>query len=162
MNKSIKAKIIKLSPLIIVYFLFLIKFISNLDYEAIIILIVLIPLIVYIFNKDLKIERILRYFLYLSIAGLAVYIYNLFLMAQHWLSFCIRNYANGDYSLATIWSFLKSVQFYIYDLKYLIYVGIIFLAIKNKKREMASLLPMAKYFGLILTGVVILSMFLFI
>jgi|GEM_PF-2054591 len=162
MNKSIKAKITKLSPLIIVYFLFLIKFISNLDYEAVIVLIALIPLIVYIFNKDPKIERILRYFLYLSVAGLAVYIYDLFLMAQHWFFFCIRNYADGDYSIATIWSFLKSVQFYIYDLKYLIYVGIIFLAIKNKKREMASLLPMAKYFGLILTGVVILFMLLFI
>ena len=103
-------------------------FLGNGDYETIIILTASIPFIVYIFNKDQKIEKILRYVLYLFIIGLIIYLIDLFTVSYSWFFFSLRNYDN-----ATVWGVLKWNWFFIYNLKYLIYIGIIFLAIKNKK-----------------------------
>lgn len=103
-------------------------FLGNGDYETIIILTASIPFIVYIFNKDPKIEKILRYVLYLFIIGLIIYLIDLFTVSYSWFSFCLRNYEN-----ATVWNALKWNWFFIYNLKYLIYIGILFLAVKNKK-----------------------------
>ena len=130
--KITKTIILKTLPLIILYFLFIIKFLNNIDYEAIIILTASIILAIYIFNKDKKIEKVLCYILYLFIAGFIIYLINLFFISYDWFYFCSRNYYNE-----TTFSILKNNQFFIYNFKYLIYIGIIFLAIKNKKYNSA-------------------------
>lgn len=127
MDKLKKETIFKILPLVILYFLFIVTFLTNSDYEAIITITAAIPFTVYIFNKDPKLELVLRRVLYAFIAGLLAYIISLFLIDYNWFLFCQRNY----YAEST-WEIFKWNQFFIYDLKYLIYIGIIFLAIKNK------------------------------
>ena len=133
MIKLTQTTIYKISPLIILYSFFMITFLNKSDYEAIIALTASIPLIVYIFNKNPKVEKILRYVLYLFIIGLIIHLINLFTVSCSWFSFCLRNYDN-----ATVWSVLKWNWFFIYNFKYLIYIGIIFLALKNKKEIRAK------------------------
>lgn len=128
MNNLTKKTISKFLPLIILYIIFIATFLGNGNYESIITLTAAIPLIVYIFNKNPKIEKKLRYVLYLFSLGLLVYLITLLIGDYRWFSFCLRNYYNE-----TPWNILKWNQFFIYDLKYLIYIGIIFLALKNKK-----------------------------
>jgi len=125
---TFKQLFFKVLPLIIIYLLFIATFLGESNYEAIIALTASIPLIFYVFNKDLKIEKILLYILYVFAVALFIYFITLIINDYHWFSFCLRNYYNE-----TIWSTFKWNQFFIYDLKYLIYIGVIFLAIKNKK-----------------------------
>lgn len=127
MTNLIKATISKFLPLVILYLLFIATFLGNSDYEAIITLTAAIPLAVYIFNKDSKVERVLRYILYVFAAGLIIYIINLFLIDYNWFLFCQRNYY-----AESIWGIFKWNNFFIYDLKYLVYIGVIFLVLKDK------------------------------
>ncbi|MEI7424820.1 MAG: hypothetical protein WCK10_01730 [Candidatus Staskawiczbacteria bacterium] len=128
MPKSIKEIIFKILPLIVLYILFIVMFLANSDYEYIITLTAAIPFVVYIFNKDPKIELILRRVLYAFVAGLVVYIISRCIMDYNWFLFCQRNYY-----AESAWGIFKWNKFFIYDLKYLIYIGIIFLAVRSKK-----------------------------
>lgn len=127
MNAILKSFVIKLLPLIIFYLCFVAILLNGSNYEVIITLTAVIPLVVYIFSKDPKIELILRWVLYIFAIALVVYLISLLMMDYRWFGFCQRNYYAESY-----WGILKWNQFFIYDLKYLIYIGIIFLALKNK------------------------------
>lgn len=115
---------VKIIPLILLYLCLVALFIENLNYEAIITLTAGIPLLVYIFNKDLKIELILRWVLYVIGVGVIIYITQLFSSGYHWSLFCQR-YSD--------WCASRWEGFFYQDLKYLIYLGVIFLAVRNKK-----------------------------
>jgi len=132
MNKSLKSitpAIIKIIPLILLYFCFLALFLNSANYEAIITLTLSIPLIIYIFNKDPKVEFILRWILYILAIGLVVYVVNLFLMDYRLFSFMKRTAYNENTG-----SILKWNQYFYYHFQYLIYMGIILLALKNNKK----------------------------
>lgn len=130
MNKLTKEIVFKFLPLIILYLLITVMFLEKSEFEFMITLTASIPLIVYIFNVNPKVEKILRYVLYVFSFGLLIYLITLLPSDYRWFLFCLRNYYNE-----TIWSTLKWNQFFIYDLKYLIYLGIIVLAVKNKKAK---------------------------
>lgn len=72
MNSPIKTIISKFLPLVILYMLIMVMFLENNDYESIITITLSIPLVIYIFNKDPKVEFILRRILYVLTVGLVV------------------------------------------------------------------------------------------
>ncbi len=115
-------------PLILLYLCFITLFLSSLNYEAIITLTASIPLIVYIFNKDSKVEFILRWILYAFVIGLIIYVANLFITDHRFFSFIKRNGYNESTS-----GILKWNQYFYYHFQYLVYIGITFLALKIKK-----------------------------
>lgn len=126
MNQLIKTSVTKLFPLAVLYLLIMVMFLGESSYEAMITITAAIPLVIYIFNKDVKVATVLKGLLYIFSAGLIVYLYNLLLIDTNWFYFCQRNY----YAEST-WGILKWNNFFINDLKYLIYLGVIFLAIKT-------------------------------
>lgn len=128
MDKITKEIILKFLPLAILYLLIMVMFLAKSEFEFIITLTASIPFTIYILNTNSKIEKILRYILYVFGLGLSIYLITLLQGDYRWFLFCLRKYFNE-----TVWSTLKWNQFFVYDLKYLIYIGIIVLAIKNKK-----------------------------
>ena len=128
MNNQIKQTIYKILPLIILYVFLMIIFLDRSDYEIMFTLTAAIPFIAYIFNKDPKIERVLRYVLYLLIIYLIIRLKGLFSLSYSWMLFCLSYYED-----ATVWDVLKWEWFFICYLQYLIYIGIVFLAVKHKK-----------------------------
>ena len=139
MFKLSKFTIYKLLPLVILYLLLIISFIGRSDYEYLIVLIAAIPLIAYIFTEDSKLKKYLQYVLYLLAAGIIAYwvfwSYGLIWgMFNGYFSFpwqpCFFSGCHGE----NTWEiFIESAIFQV-DLKILFYLGIIYLAIKNKNR----------------------------
>lgn len=139
MFKLSKATIYKILPLAVLYLLFLISFLGNSDYELLIVLIATIPLIAYIFTEDGKLKKYIQYVLYLFVAGIIAYwifgsygyIWSIFngYFTFSWPScFFTGCYGESGWNL-----FIQSGLFQ-GDLKVLFYLGIIYLAIKNKNR----------------------------
>lgn len=126
MNQLIKTNVTKFLPLVILYLLIMVMFLGESSYEAMITITAAIPLVVYIFNKDVKVAVVLKCLLYIFSAALIFYLYNLIMIDTNWFYFCQRNY----YAEST-WGILKWNNFFVNDLKYLIYLGVIFLAIKT-------------------------------
>lgn len=131
--------LIKILPLAILYLLFIISFLRNSDYELLIVLIAAIPLIAYIFTEDSKLKKYLQYVLYLFIIGIVIYwifgsygwVWSLF---HGYFSFPGSTcYFTGCYG-ETGWNIFIQSGFFLGDLKVLFYLGIIYLAIKNKNR----------------------------
>jgi len=125
-----KKQLTKLIPLILLYLSTMALLLMGSNYELIITITASVPLIVYMFNKNTKIDRILKYILYIFVATLLVYLINRLIWDYRWLQ------ASQDiFHFESEWSALRWNQFFIYDLKYLIYIGIIFLAVRSKKYE---------------------------
>lgn len=139
MLKLRKATIYKLLPLAILYLLLVISFLGNSDYELLIVLIAVIPLIAYIFTEDNKLKKYLQYVLYLFVAGIIAYwifgsygwVWSIFhgYFTFSWPS-CFFTGCYGE----TGWNVFIQSGFFQGDLKVLFYLGIIYLAIKNKNR----------------------------
>lgn len=139
MLKLSKATIYKLLPLAILYLLLIISFLGRSDYEYLIVLIAAIPLIAFIFTEDSKIKKYLQYVLYFFVAGIVAYwvfgSYGLIWgMFNGYFSFPWQScFFDGCYGENTWDIFIQSGIFQV-DLKILFYLGIIYLAIKNKNR----------------------------
>ncbi len=139
MLKLSKATIHKLLPLAILYLLLIISFLGNSDYELLIILIAAVPLIVYIFTEDNKLKKYLQYVLYLFVAGIVTYwilgsygwVWSIFhgYFTFSWPS-CFFTGCYGE----TGWNVFIQSGVFQGDLKVLFYLGVIYLAIKNKNR----------------------------
>ena len=139
MLKLSKATIHKLLPLAILYLLLIISFLENSDYELLIVLIAAVPLIVYIFTEDNKLKKYLQYVLYLFVAGIVTYwifgsygwVWSIFhgYFSLPWSS-CFVTGCYGE----TGWNVFIQSGIFQGDLKVLFYLGIIYLAIKNKNR----------------------------
>lgn len=139
MLKLSKATIYKLLPLAVLYFLLIISLLGNSDYELLIVLIAAIPLIAYIFTEDGKLKKYLQYVLYLFVAGIIAYwifgsygyIWSIFhgYFTFSWPS-CFFTGCYGE----TGWNVFIQSGVFQGDLKVLFYLGIIYLAIKNKNR----------------------------
>jgi len=139
MNKLSKATIYKILPLAILYLLFIISFLGNGDYKSIIILTAAIPLAIYIFTEDNKLKKYLQYVLYLFVVGLVIY---WIFWSYGWVWSMFHGYFSlpgsscfftGCYG-ETGWNVFIQSGFFQGDLKVLFYLGIIYLAIKNKNR----------------------------
>jgi hypothetical protein len=134
-----KSLVIKLLPLIILYLLFIISFLGNSDYKSIIILTAVIPLAIYILTENSKLKRYLQYLLYFFIAGLVTY----WVFGSYGLIWGMFNgyfpfpwqscFFDGCYGENTWNMFIQSGLFQV-DLMISLYLGIIYLAIKNKNR----------------------------
>ncbi len=139
MFKLSKAIIYKILPLAILYLLFIIYFLGNGDFELLIVLIAAIPLIAYIFTDDSKLKKYLQYILYLFIVGLVIY----WIFGSYgWVWSMFHGYFSlpgstcyftGCYE-ETGWNVFIQSGLFQGDLKVLFYLGIIYLAIKNKNR----------------------------
>ncbi len=139
MLKLSKATIYKLLPLAILYLLLIISFLGRSDYEYLIVLIAAIPLIAYIFTEDNKLKKYLQYVLYLFVAGIIAYwifgsygyVWSIFhgYFTFSWPS-CFFTGCYGE----TGWNLFIQSGIFQGDLKVLFYLGIIYLAIKNKNR----------------------------
>jgi len=125
-----KKQFIKIFPLVLLYLCFILLFLSNSNYESIITLTASIPLASYIFTKNLKAKLILKYVLYTFAIALIIYVINLLISDYHWFQSSQRIFYSEN-----IWDIVKWNQFFIYDLKYLIYLGIIFLSINNNHKS---------------------------
>ncbi len=139
MNKLSKATIYKILPLAILYLLFIISFLGNSDYKSIIILTAAVPLAIYIFAEDSKLKRYLQYVLYLFVAGLVIYwifgsygwVWSLF---HGYFSLPgSRCFFTGCYG-ETGWNIFIQSGLFQGDFMVLFYLGVIYLAIKNKNR----------------------------
>jgi len=142
MNKATKDLIYKILPLAIIYLLFIITFLNNSDYESLIVVLTTIPLIIYIFTNNSKLKNYLKYLLYFFIVGIIIYwitsssgVLNGVLYGYFGLSgsSCIFTGCDGR----TGWEIFTQSALFTVDLKILFYIGIIFLALKNK-RELIS------------------------
>jgi len=139
MFKVSKKTIYNFLPLTILYLMFLISFLENGNYELLIVLIATIPLIAYIFTENSKFKKYLQYVLYLFFIGIIFYwifgsygwMWSLF---HGYFSFSgFSCYFTGCYG-QTGWNiFIQSGLFQV-DLKVVFYLGVIYLAIKNKNR----------------------------
>jgi len=139
MFKLSKATFYKLLPLAILYLLLIISFFGNSDYELLIVLIAAIPLIAYIFTEDGKLKKYLQYVLYLFVVGIIAYwifgsygyIWSIFhgYFSFSWPS-CFFTGCYGE----TGWNVFIQSGVFQGDLKVLFYLGVIYLAIKNKNR----------------------------
>jgi len=139
MLKLSKATIHKLLPLGILYLLLIISFLGKSDYELLTVLIAAVPLIVYIFTEDNKLKKYLQYVLYLFAAGIIAYwifgsygwVWSIFhgYFTFSWPS-CFFTGCYGE----TGWNVFIQSGVFQGDLKVLFYLGIIYLAIKNKNR----------------------------
>ena len=139
MLKLSKTTIYKLLPLVILYLLLMISFLGRSDYEYLIVLMAAIPLIAYIFTEDNKLKKYLQYVLYLFTAGIIAY-------WVFWSYGWVWSIFHGDFTLSGLSCFYKGcygetgwnlfIQSGLFqgDLKVLFYLGIIYLAIKNKNR----------------------------
>lgn len=139
MIKIIKNWILKLLPFIVIYLLFLIRFINDNDYEYLIVLIALAPLIAYIFTEDSKLKKNLQYLLYLFVAGIIIY---WAFGSYGWIS----SIFNGNFTVSgfpcfftgcygeTGWSLFTQSAFFTVDLKIFLYLAVILFAIKSKNR----------------------------
>jgi hypothetical protein len=117
----------------------IINFLGNSNYEALIASLAALPLIVYIFNNDSIVKKYLQYVLYFIVAGLVIY----WIFASYGIVWSIFHgyfsfsgfscFFNGCYGETGSDLFLQSGIF-LGDFKVLFYLGIIFLAIKNKNR----------------------------
>lgn len=140
MFKTTKSWIIKILPLAILYFLLLVTFLGNSDYESLVILMAAIPLIIYIFTNNTDLKKYLQYVLYLFIVGIVIY----------WItsSYGVLNgvlygyFGFGGFSCfftgchgETGWNLFTQSALFTVDLKILFYLAVIFLSIKNKNRE---------------------------
>lgn len=130
----------KILPLAILYFLLLVTFLGNSDYESLIVLVAAIPLIIYIFTNNADLKKYLQYVLYLFIAGIVVYwitssygVLNSVLYGYFGLGgfSCFFTGCHGE----TGWNLFTQSALFTVDLKILFYLAIIFLSIKNKNRE---------------------------
>ena len=138
MTKTIKIWLLKLFPLIIIYLLFLIKFIGNSDYESFIVLLAALPLTIYIFTENIKLKKNLQYLLYFFIVGIIIY----WVFASYGLIWGIFNgqfmfsgfscFFTGCYG-ETGWGLFTQSALFTVDLKVLLYLAVIFLAIKNRR-----------------------------
>lgn len=124
-----KNRLIKLISLIYLYFSIVFLWMTSGDFEAIITMTAAIPLIVYMFNKDPKVTRVLKYILYIFSVVLAVYAIAIFIRDYRWSEFL--KYIPYDGGFGIIESNFVSIQ----ALQYLVYIGIIFLVIKNNKNS---------------------------
>lgn len=139
MFKLFKTTIQKILPLIILYFLFFVSFLENSNYELLVVLIAIVPLITYMFTEDRKLKKYLQYVLYLFVIGIMAYwifgsygwIWSIFhgYFTFSWPS-CFFTGCYGE----TGWNVFVQSGFFQGDLKVLFYLGIIYLAIKNKNR----------------------------
>ncbi|MFA5163247.1 MAG: hypothetical protein WC441_01835 [Patescibacteria group bacterium] len=139
MFKLSKATIYKILPLAILYLLLIISFLGRSDYEYLIVLIAAIPLVAYIFTEDGKLKKYLQYVLYIFVAGIIVYwifgsygwVWSIFhgYFTFSWPS-CFFTGCYGE----TGWNVFIQSGIFQGDLKVLFYLGIIYLAIKNKNR----------------------------
>ena len=139
MFKLSKVKIYKFLSLAILYLLLIISFLEKSNYEMLIVLIAAIPLIAYIFIEDGKLKKYLQYVLYLFVAG--IFVYWIF-----WSYGWVWSIFHGDFTLSglscfytgcygeTGWNLFIQSGLFQGDLKILFYLGIIYLAIKNKNR----------------------------
>ncbi|MEI6529008.1 MAG: hypothetical protein WCN88_01210 [Candidatus Falkowbacteria bacterium] len=139
LNKNINKLLTKILPLIILYLLFIISFLGNSDYELLIVLLAAIPLIIYIFTENGNLKKYLQYLLYLFIIGIIFYwvkdsygyVWSIF---NGYFSFSWPScYFAGCYGETGRNVFIQSGVFY-GDLKVIFYLGVIYLAIKNKNR----------------------------
>lgn len=130
MSNIKKTIIFKFLPLVILYLVVMAMFLGNSNYESILTITLSIPLVIYIFNKNPKVEFVLRWILYIVAIGLVLYLVNLFLMDYRFFSFMKRTAYNEN----TV-SIFKWNQYFYYHFQYLVYIGIIFLAVRNKKNK---------------------------
>jgi len=139
MFKLSKTTIQKILPLIILYFLFFVSFLENSNYELLIVLIATVPLITYIFTEDRKLKKYLQYILYLFVAGIMAY----WIFGSYgWVWSIFHGYFTFPWSSCffmgcygeTGWNVFIQSGVFQGDLKVLFYLGIIYLAIKNKNR----------------------------
>lgn len=131
----------KILPLSILYFLLLVTFLGNSDYESLIVLIAAIPLIIYIFTSNPKLKKYLQYVLYLFIAGIVIYwitssygVLNGVLYGYFGLGgfSCFFTGCHGE----TGWNLFTQSALFTVDFKILFYLAVIFLSIKNNNREL--------------------------
>ena len=143
MQEFSKRIFIKILPLIILYLLFIITFLNNSDYESLIVSLAIIPLIIFIFTNNSKLKKYLKYLLYLFIAGIIIYwitsssgVLNGLLYGYFGLSgsSCLFTGCNGQ----TGWEIFTQSALFTVDLKILFYIGVIFLALKNKSELVAK------------------------
>lgn len=134
-NKFIK----KVLPLVVLYFLLIISFLGNGDYKSIIILTAVIPLSLYIFTEDNKLKKNLQYLLYFIAAGIVIYwafgsyglVWSLFHGYFTFSGFsCFFSGCYGE----TGWNIFIQSGLFQGDLMSLFYLGVIYLAVKNKNR----------------------------
>jgi hypothetical protein len=136
--QEIKKFIFRFLPLIALYLLAIINFLNKSDYEALIVSILAIFLIVHIFNSNDIYKKYLKYLLYLLIIGIIFYwieysyglawsLFNGYLNSYDFSCFFTDCYGETGWTLFTQSSLLNI------DLKILFYIGVIYLAIKTKK-----------------------------
>jgi len=139
MFKLKKATVYKILPLAILYLLFIISFLGNSDYKSIIVLTAAIPLSLYVFTEDGKLKEYLQYLLYFFIAGLLIY---WIFFSYGWIWSLFHGYfAFSGYSCffrgcygETGWNIFIQSGLFQEDFMVLFYLGVIYLAIKNKNR----------------------------
>lgn len=139
MFKLFKNTIYKILPLVILYLLLIISFLGNGDYKSIIILTAVIPLSLYIFTEDNKLKKNVQYLLYFIATGIVIYwvfgsyglVWSLFHGYFTFSGFsCFFTGCYGE----TGWNIFIQSGLFQGDLMSLFYLGVIYLAIKNKNR----------------------------
>lgn len=138
-SREVRSFLVKIIPLVFLYLLAIINFLGNSNYEALVVSLVALPLIIYIFTKDSILKKYLQYLLYLVVIGLIIYwirdsygwIWSLFNGYFGFSGFsCFFTGCYGE----TGWNvFIQSAIFTV-DLKILFYIGIIYLAIRGNKK----------------------------
>ena len=141
-RQEVKSFIFKIIPLAALYLLAVISFLGSSNYEALIVSLAALPLIIYIFNKDSILKKYLQYLLYLVVIGLIIYwirdsygfVWSLFSGYFDFSSFSgFSCFFTGCYG-ETGWNVFIQSGLFTVDLKILFYIGIIYLAIRGNKK----------------------------
>lgn len=142
-SREVKSFIFKIIPLAVLYLLAIINFLGSSNYEALVVSLAALPLVIYIFNNDSVLKKYLQYLLYLMIIGIIFYWTR---DSYGWIGSLFSGYFSfsgfscfftGCYS-ETGWNVFTQSALFTVDLKILFYIGIIFLALKNKSKLMAK------------------------
>lgn len=141
-SREVKSFIFKIIPLAALYLLAVISFLGSSNYEALIVSLAALPLVIYIFNNDSVLKKYLQFLLYLFIIGIVIYwvrdsygfVWSLFSGYFDFSSFsgfsCFFTGCHGE----TGWNIFTQSGLFTVDLKILFYIGIIYLAIRGNKK----------------------------